>query len=100
MSATGMRPEQRLVEQAGGRPVHLEDPEMHQDYSPLRAEVYVRVRDMIEPRSRTDEVIHVPGDGRESKEAFSRNLPELLQDRRCQPVLAEPMPLTRVHCHH
>jgi hypothetical protein len=60
--------------------VRLEDPETHQDYVLLRADVYERVRDVIEPRS-SDE-IHVPEGIRGSQEAFFRDLPELLKDRR------------------
>ncbi len=81
MSITGLTPEQRrLVEQAGDRPVRIEDPETHQDYVLIRADVYERVRDVIEPRS--GEQIHVPEGIRKSQEAFFRDLPELLKDRR------------------
>ena len=52
MSLTGLTPEQRrLVEEAGDRPVRIEDPELHQAYVLIRADVYERVRDVIEPRS-------------------------------------------------
>jgi hypothetical protein len=44
-----LTPEQRrLVEQAGDRPVRIEDPDMHQEYVLIRADVYERVRDVIE----------------------------------------------------
>jgi hypothetical protein len=81
MSMTGLNHEQRrLVEQAGDQPVRIEDPEMHQAYVLVRADVYERVRDVIEPRS--DEERHVPEGIRESQEAFFLDLPELLKDRR------------------
>jgi hypothetical protein len=83
MARTGLTPEQRrLVEQAGGRPVRIEDPETHQDYVLLRADVYERVRDVIEPRSGTGEAVQVPEGIRASQAAFFRDLPELLKDRR------------------
>jgi hypothetical protein len=81
MSITGLTPEQRrLIEQAGDRPVRIEDPETHQDYVLLRADVYERVRDVIEPRS--GEEVHISEGIRKSQEAFFRDLPELLKDRR------------------
>ena len=52
MPITGLTPEQRrLVDEAGDRPVATEDPEMHQCAFPIRADLYERVRDAIEPRS-------------------------------------------------
>jgi len=81
MSMTGLTPEQRrLVQQAGDRPVRIEDPEMHQAYVLIRADVYERVRDVIEPRSGAE--LHVPEGIRKSQDAFFRDLPELLKDRR------------------
>lgn len=81
MSMTGLTPEQRrLVEEAGDRPVRIEDSEMHQAYVLIRADVYERVRDLVEPRS--GEEIHIPEGIRKSQEAFFRDLPELLKDRR------------------
>jgi len=81
MSMTGLTPEQRrLVEQAGERPVRIEDPEMHQAYVLIRADLYERVRGAIEPRS--GDGVHVPEGIRESQKAFFRDLPELLKDRR------------------
>jgi hypothetical protein len=81
MSMIGLTPEhRRLVEQAGDQPVRLEDTEIHQAYVLMRADVYERVRDVIEPRS--GEELHVPDGIRKSQEAFFRDLPELLNDRR------------------
>ncbi len=81
MSMTGLTPEQRrLVEQAGDQPVRIEDPEMHQAYVLMRADVYERVRDAIEPRS--GEELQVPEGIRKSQDAFFRDLPELLKDQR------------------
>ena len=83
MSMIGLTPEQRrLVEQAGDQPVHIEDTEMHQAYVLIRADVYERVRDVIEPRS--GEELRVPEAIRKSQEAFFRDLPEMLRDRRLQ----------------
>ena len=79
MTLTGLTPEQRrLVEEAGDRPVRIEDPEMHQAYVLIRADVYERVRNVIEPRSILD--LQVPEGIRKSQEAFFRDLPELLKD--------------------
>jgi hypothetical protein len=81
MSTTALTPEQRrLVEEAGDRPVRIEDPEMHQAYVLMRADVYERVRNVLEPRSVRD--LQVPEGIRKSQEAFFRDLPELLKDRR------------------
>ncbi len=81
MSMIGLTPEQRqLVEQAGDRPVRIEDTEMNQAYVLMRADVYERVCDVIDPRS--GEELHVPEGIRKSQEAFFRDLPELLKDRR------------------
>jgi hypothetical protein len=81
MSMTGLTPEQRrLIEQAGDRPVRIEDSETHQTYVLIPAQVYERVRDVIEPRAAGE--IHVSEGIRKSQEAFFRDLPELLKDRR------------------
>ena len=81
MPITGLTPEQRrLVDEAGDRPVRIEDPEMHQAYVLIRADLYERVRDAIEPRSGAE--LDVPAGIRRSQEAFFRDLPEMLNDRR------------------
>jgi hypothetical protein len=81
MSTIGLTPEQRqLIEQAGDRPVRIEDPEMQQAYVLIRADVYDRFRDVIEPRS--GKQFHVPEGIRRSQVAFFRDLPELLRDPR------------------
>ncbi len=78
---TGLTPEQRrLIEQAGDRPVRIEDPNLNQAYFLVREDVYAKVRDMIEPKPASD--IDVPEGIRRSQEAFFRDLPELLKDRR------------------
>ncbi len=83
MSQTGLTPEQRrLIEEAGDRPVRLEEPELHQAYVLMRAEVYERVRDVLEPGSILD--LPVPEGIRRSQEGFFRDLPRLLQDRKLQ----------------
>jgi len=81
MSITGLTPEQRqLVQEAGNRPVRIEDPELRETYVLLRADVYERVRDAIEPTSA--DLVEVPEGIRRSQEAFFRDLPELLKDPR------------------
>lgn len=81
MSRTGLSPEQRrLIEEAGDRPVRLEDPELHQAYVLIRADVYERVRAALEPGSILD--LSVPEGIRRSKDAFFRDLPWLLEDRK------------------
>src|SRR5689334_11146177 len=78
---TQLTPEQRqLIEQAGDRPVRLEDPVTNQAYVIVRADVYERVRDVLEPASALD--LKVPEAIRRSQEAFFRDLPALLQDRK------------------
>lgn len=81
MSMTGLTAEQRrLVEEAGDRPVRIEDPEMQQAYILMRADVYERVRDAIEELSVLN--LEVPEGIRKSQEGFFRDLPELLKNRR------------------
>ena len=78
---TGLTPEQRqLIAQAGDRPVRIEDPETHQAYVLIRADVYEQVRGVIEPISGGE--IQIPEGIRRSQEAFFRALPDLLKDRR------------------
>ncbi len=79
MSTIGLTPEQRqLIDQAGDRPVRIEDPEMQQAYVLIRADVYDRFRDVIEPRS--GKPFHVPEGMLRSQAAFFRDLPGLLRD--------------------
>jgi hypothetical protein len=81
MPTTGLTPEQRqLVEQAGQRPVRIEDAESCQTYILIRADVYEKFRGVIEPK--LAEEIQVPDGIRRSQEAFFRDLPELLKQRR------------------
>jgi hypothetical protein len=81
MTMAGLTPEQRrLVEQAGDQPVRIEDPELHQAFVLIRADVYERVRDVLEAKSMPD--LQVPEGIRKSQEAFFRDLPELLKEPR------------------
>jgi hypothetical protein len=81
MSRTGLTAEQRrLLEQAGDEPVRIEDPETQRTYMLIRAELYERVRDLLEPKSIHD--LDVPEGIRKSQEAFWRSLPQLLSHRR------------------
>jgi hypothetical protein len=78
---TGLTPEQRqLIEQAGEKPIRLEDPETQQAYTLIRADLYEQVRDILEPMSAVD--IGVPEGIRRSQEAFWRDLPQLLSRRK------------------
>lgn len=81
MAMTELTPEQRqLIEQAGDQPVRIEDPETHQAYVIVRADLYERVRDVLEPKPIREGGI--PEAIRESQEAFFRDLPELLKNPR------------------
>jgi hypothetical protein len=74
-----LTPEQRqAVEQAGAEPVRLTDPESNDAYYLLKAEVFERVRDVIQPKPVAD--LEIPESIRRSKEAFLRDLPSLLGD--------------------
>src|SRR3954447_13064086 len=67
-------PEQRdEIEQAGA--VRIEDPETHAAYVILKAEVYERMKPLVETRH--DEI---PEGIRRSQDAFFHDLPELLKD--------------------
>lgn len=61
------------IEQAGA--VRVEDPETHAAYVILKAEVYERMKPLLE--NCHDEI---PEGIRRSQEAFFRDLPELLED--------------------
>lgn len=81
MAMTGLTPEQRqLIEQAGDQPVRIEDPETRQAYVIVRAELYERVRYVLEPKPSPEGGI--PEGIRKSQDAFFRDLPALLQDRK------------------
>jgi hypothetical protein len=76
-----LTPELRqAVQNAGEEPVRLEDPETHVAYYLLKAEVFERVRDVIQPKAVADP--EIPEGIRKSQEAFFHYLPGLLQDRR------------------
>ena len=94
---TTLTPElKQAIEQAGGELVRLEDPQTRQTYVLLKAEVYERIRETLGdegrqvalPRQVMGNVASdaesggVPEGIRRSQEAFFRDLPELLKDRR------------------
>jgi hypothetical protein len=80
MSTVELTPEQRrLIEEAGDRPVHIEDPALERTYVVIRADVYERIRDLLEPKSVVG--LQVPEGIRRSQAAFFRDLPSLLKDR-------------------
>jgi hypothetical protein len=69
-----LTPELRqAVQQAGEEPVRIEDPETHDAYYLLKAEVFERVRGVI---GQVDE--EVPEGVRRSEQAFLRDLPTLM----------------------
>src|SRR5689334_4010374 len=87
----GLTPEQRrLIEQARGEPVRLDDPETHQAYVLVREEIYRRLSGAVETEptaeapggTGTEHPREMPEELRRSKEAFRRALPELLAKRR------------------
>ncbi len=79
MSSVELTPEQRrLIEQAGDRPVLIEDPALDRACVVIRADVYERVRDILEPKSLVG--LQVPEGIRRSQAAFFRDLPELLKE--------------------
>ena len=81
MSRTGLTPEQRrLIEQAGDEPVSIADPETQEDFVLMRRRVYDQLRQTTKTNP-GDEII-IPDGIRKSQEAFFRDLPELLRDRR------------------
>lgn len=81
MATIGLTPEQRrLIDQAGDEPVPIEDPETLEGFILMRRRVYDQLRQAEEPEPVNDLVI---SEGiRKSQEAFYRDLPELLKDRR------------------
>jgi hypothetical protein len=68
------------IEKAGDEPVRLEDPETHATYVLLKAEVYERIK----PSPGSDQVVshQVPEGIRRSREAFLRDLSDLLARKR------------------
>lgn len=78
---TTLTAEQRQeIEKAGGEPVRIEDPETQTTYVLLKSEVYDRLKPPpSHEKLRTDQV---PEGIRRSKEAFLRDLPELLTRKR------------------
>jgi hypothetical protein len=81
MTMTGLTPEQRrLIDQAGDEPVPIEDPETSEDFVLMRRRVYDQLRQAVETKPVDD--LSIPEGIRKSQEAFFRDLPELLKDRR------------------
>ena len=72
----------REIEKAGEEPVRIEDTETHATYVLLRAEVYDRLRPPPEPEDVDLLSLPIPEGLRRSKEAFLRDLPELLARKR------------------
>src|SRR4051812_16924167 len=86
----------QAIERAGDGLVQLEDPQTRQKYVLLKAEVYERIREdlgderrqaaippeTVEDTARRMEEGNIPEGIRRSQEAFFRDLPELLKQRR------------------
>ncbi len=68
------------IQKAGDEPIRIEDPETHATYVLLRAEHYDRLRPSLE--SDNPVVERAPENYRRSREAFLRDLPELLACKR------------------
>ena len=64
----------RAIEQAGGGPVRIEDPETHTVYVLLKAEIDDRAKSV------PDDDEEIPEGIKRSQDAFFRDLPELLKD--------------------
>jgi hypothetical protein len=80
-SMSTITPEQRReIEQAGGEPVRVTDPETNDAYYLLKAEVFERIRDVIQSGSVAGQV--VPEGILRSKAAFLRDLPRLLENKK------------------
>ncbi len=78
---TGLTPDQRqLIAEAGDRPVRIEDCETHETYVLMRANVYERMRGVVEPSAQAG--VEIPEGIKRSQAAFFRDLPDLLKDRR------------------
>ena len=81
MATTGLTPEQRrLIDQAGDEPVPIADPETLEDFVLMRRRVYDQLRQVTETQPVND--LMIPEGIRKSQEAFFRDLPELLKDRK------------------
>ena len=68
------------IEKAGDAPVRIEDPETHSAYVLLKAEVYERIVPRLVGEDASTE--QIPEGIRRSKEAFLRDLPDLLTRKR------------------
>src|SRR5262249_4188455 len=75
-----LSPEQRQV-LAGPGPAHILDPETNQTYVLIRAELYERLRPLLEDRPASN-LPEIPPGIRRAQEALPRDLPQLLENRR------------------
>jgi hypothetical protein len=74
--------QRREIEKAGDEPVRIEDPETHATYILIKSEVYDRIKPPSETRYENLRTEPVPEGIRRSREAFLRDLPELLARKR------------------
>jgi hypothetical protein len=70
------------IQKAGDEPIRIEDPETHATYVLLRAEVYDGLRPPRAPECEDLLSLEIPEGIRRSKEAFLRDLPELISRKR------------------
>jgi hypothetical protein len=70
------------IRKAGDEPIRIEDPETHATYVLLRAEVYDGLRPPVAPECGNLLNAEVPEGIRRAKEAFLRDLPELMSRKR------------------
>jgi hypothetical protein len=75
-----LSPEQRHI-LAGPGPARILDPETNQTYVLIRANLYERLRPVLEEQPAAP-LAEVPAGIRRSQEALRRDLPRLLEDRR------------------
>jgi hypothetical protein len=68
------------IEMAGDEPVRIEDPETQTTYVLIRADLYERIKPATDSENFAD--CQVPEGIRRSKEAFLRDLPDLLARKR------------------
>jgi hypothetical protein len=74
--------QRQAIEAAGDEPVRIEDPETHATYVLLRAEVYDGLKSPPAPGSGDLLSLEIAEGIRRAKEAFLRDLPELMARKR------------------
>jgi hypothetical protein len=72
----------RIVDAEVGRPVEVVDPEGRHSHVLIRRDQFEKVRSSLEPASASQISLEIPPGIRRSQEAFWRDLPELLKQRK------------------